>query len=132
MNLEAAMKGKELEEAIDFKKLTIVELQIKIEELKEKYPEAKKLVYITQSALIEADFQMELAGNVEEEPILGRSLQEYELRPEIDISEKTIVNLSACIYLKNVKLTPLSSRNEPVYLEEFILFSDHLLGITMK
>jgi hypothetical protein len=126
------MKGKELEEAIDFKKLTIVELQMKIEELKEKYPEAKKLVYVTQSALIEADFQMELAEKVEDEPMLGRSLQEYELNPEIDISEKTIVNLSACIYLKNVKLIPLSSPNEPIYLDEFILFSDHLLGITMK
>jgi hypothetical protein len=126
------MKGKELEEAIDFKKLTIVELQLKIEELKEKYPEAKKLVYVIQSALIEADFQMELAENVEEEPILGRSLQEYELSPEIDITEKTIVNLSACIYLKDVKLTPLSSPNEHIFMEEFILFSDHLLGITMK
>ncbi|XXM73128.1 hypothetical protein ACQ0QQ_04300 [Lysinibacillus sphaericus] len=126
------MKGKELEEAIDFKKLTIVELQIKIEELKEKYPEAKKLVYVTQSALIEADFQMELAEHLDEEPILGRSLQEYELNPEIDIKEKTIVNLSACIYLKDVKLTPLASPNGPIYLEEFILFSDHLLGFTMK
>ncbi|QWC21133.1 hypothetical protein KJK41_12360 [Bacillus haikouensis] len=126
------MKGEELEEAIDFKKLTIVELQIKIEELKEKYPEATKLVYVTQSALIEADFQMELAENIEEEPILGRSLQEYELSPEIDIKEKTIVNLSACIYLKDAKLTPLSSTNEPIYLEEFILFSDHLLGLTIK
>lgn len=126
------MKGKELEEAIDFKKLTIVELQIKIEELKEKYPKANKLVYVTQSALIEADFQMELAEHLEEEPILGRSLQEYEIRPEIDIKEKTIVNLSACIYLKDVKLIPFSSPNEPTYLEEIILFSDHLLGITMK
>jgi hypothetical protein len=51
------MKGKELEEAIDFKKLTIVELQIKIEELKEKYPEANKLVYVTQSALIKLIFR---------------------------------------------------------------------------
>ncbi len=105
---------------------------MKIEELKEKYPEANKLVYVTQSALIEADFQMELAEHLEEEPILGRSLQEYEIRPEIDIKEKTIVNLSACIYLKDVKLIPFSSPNEPTYLEEFILFSDHLLGITMK
>jgi hypothetical protein len=126
------MKGKQLEEAIDFKKLTMVELQIKIGELKEKYPQAKKLVYVTQSALIEADFQMGLAENVEEEPVLGRALQEYELNPEIDITEKTIVNLSACIYLKDVKLTPLGSHNEPLYLEEFILFSDHLLGITIK
>jgi hypothetical protein len=126
------MKGNELADAVDFKKLTIVELQIKIEELIEKYPEAKKMVFMTQSALIEADFQMELAEDLEEEPILGCALQEYEMSPEIDITDKTIVNLTACIYLKNVKLTPFSSPNEPLYLEEFILFSDHLLGLTIK
>jgi hypothetical protein len=126
------MKGNELADAVDFKKLTIVELQIKFEELKEKYPEAKKLVFMTQSALIEADFQMELAEDLEEEPILGRALQEYEMSPEIDITDKTIVNLTACIYLNNVKFTPFSSPNEPLYLEEFILFSDHLLGLTIK
>ncbi|MFD1736868.1 hypothetical protein ACFSCX_09860 [Bacillus salitolerans] len=37
------MRGKDLLEAIDLKKLTIVELQIKFEELKEKYPEKKRL-----------------------------------------------------------------------------------------
>lgn len=123
------MKGKELLEAVDFKKLTIVELQIKFEELKNKYPE-KKIIFFTQSATIEADFQMQLAENLEEEPILGRALQEYELSPEIDITDKTIINSSACIYLTNVKLTPLSTPNSPMYLEEFILFSDHLLGLT--
>jgi hypothetical protein len=126
------MKGNELADAVDFKKLTIVELQIKFEELKEKYPKAKKMGFLTQSALIEADFQMELAEDLEEEPILGRTLQEYEMSPEIDITDKTIVNLTACIYLYNVKLTPFSSPNEPLYLEEFILFSDHLLGLTIK
>ncbi|UTE76717.1 hypothetical protein [Rossellomorea sp. KS-H15a] len=123
------MKGQELVEAVDFKKLTIVELQMKFEELKDKYPE-KKMIFLTQSATIEADFQMQLAENVEEEPILGRALQEYELSPEIDITDKTIVNSTACIYLTDVKLTPLASPNSPIYLEEFILFSDHLLGLT--
>lgn len=125
------MKGKEMQDAIDFKKLTIVELQSQLEELKEKYPEKQRLKYVTQSAIIEADFPMQLAENVEEEPILGRALQQSELSPEINISDKTILNTAASIYLVNVKLTPLTSPNSPIYLEEFILFSDHLLGLTM-
>ncbi|SDM46753.1 hypothetical protein [Sediminibacillus halophilus] len=125
------MKGEELSEAVDFKKLSIVELQIKFEQLKNKYPKKKKIIFVTQSATIEADFQMQLAENLEEEPILGRALQEYELSPEIDITDKIILNSSACIYLRNVKLTPLTTPNSPIYLEEFILFTDHLLGLTI-
>ncbi|MCA1054134.1 hypothetical protein LCM10_03975 [Rossellomorea aquimaris] len=126
------IKAKEMEQAIDFKKLIIVELQMKFEELREKYPDAKKIVYVTATATIEADFQMQLAEDLEGEPIMGRALQESELNPGIDISDKTLVNPSACIYLSNVKLTPLTAPNEPVYLEEFILFSDHLLGLTVS
>ncbi|MFD1736359.1 hypothetical protein ACFSCX_07255 [Bacillus salitolerans] len=124
------MKGKELVDAIDFKKLTIVELQIKIEQLQERYPERNKIIYVTQIGTIEADLQMQMAETLNQEPILGTALSQYELNPAIDINDKEIVNTTACIYLKNVKLTPFSSLNSPVHLEEFVLFSDHLLGIT--
>ncbi|MDC3413178.1 hypothetical protein NC797_11670 [Aquibacillus sp. 3ASR75-11] len=89
------MQGKDLLKAIDYKKLTIVELQLKIKKLREKYPEKKKLIYVTHSAIIEADFEMELAENLEEEPLIGRAIQEYELYPEIDIKDKRILNTSA-------------------------------------
>ncbi|MFD1736869.1 hypothetical protein ACFSCX_09865 [Bacillus salitolerans] len=73
---------------------------------------------------------MQMTESIEDEPILGNALTQYELNPAIDISEKEILNTTACIYLKNVKLTPLTSPSSPIFLDEFILFSDHLLGIT--
>ena len=126
------MKGNELLEAIDFKKLTVVELQMNFQELQEKYPEQKKMIFVTQSFTIEADLQMQLPEDLNEEPILGSALTQYELNPAIDIKNKELLNTSACIYLKNVKLTPIAVPGSPVYLEEFVLFSDHLLGVTTK
>ncbi|WP_421385309.1 hypothetical protein ACOJQI_11255 [Bacillus salacetis] len=124
------MKGKDLIDAIDFKKLTVVELHLKFEELKNKYPEKKKIVFVTQSAMIEAELKMVMDERPGEEPILENSLTQYEVNPAIDIKDKEILNSTACIYLHNVKLTPFSLPGSPIHLDEFILFSDHLLGIT--
>ncbi len=74
--------------------------------------------------LKESDF------NAEKSP-LGNSLWSYEQEPKTDISNKELINVTSCIYLREVKLTPISNLNAPMFLEEFILFSDHILGITL-
>lgn len=41
---------------------------------------------------------------------LGHSLITAEKEPKIDINEKDVINLKACFYLKDVKLTSFSDQ----------------------
>ncbi|QTM98174.1 hypothetical protein ERJ70_01915 [Sediminibacillus dalangtanensis] len=62
---------------------------------------------------------------------LGHSLVTTERAPKIDIKGKNIINIKSCFYLKDVKLIPITDQSNHFYLNEFILFSDHILGVTL-
>ncbi|WP_270180914.1 hypothetical protein [Alkalihalobacillus sp. CinArs1] len=120
------------EEVIDFKKLTLVEVEGKIEELQVNRPQSSKLVVVTDSMFIEGEFAKELAEDIEKEPILGAALQDYELNPAIDVTDKQLFNVAANVYMKNVTITQIGSPDSKIHLDEFVVFSDHILGYTVK
>lgn len=121
------MKVAELENAIDFKKLTIVDLQIT---LQEKYG-GKRLKFLTTSGFIEADIHTHEPENFDEFPTLGAALGKMETDLNVVVPEKEVLNVHACVYLKDVKITPLASPDTPTYLDEFVLFTDHIMGLTL-
>ncbi|RLL40120.1 hypothetical protein D8M04_19455 [Oceanobacillus piezotolerans] len=116
-----------MDSAIDFKKLMAIELQINLNELNNE----SRFVFVTESALIEGEMNLKESDFNNKLAPLGKSLITTEREPKIDVKEKSIINIKACFYLRDVKLTPFSDQNNPIYLNEFVLFSDHILGVTL-
>ncbi|ASF38955.1 hypothetical protein CEH05_07455 [Halobacillus halophilus] len=116
-----------MESAVDFKKLMAIELQINLGELKND----SKFTFVTESALVEGIMNLQESDFNGISAPLGHSLVTAEREPKIDLNGKNIINVKACFYLSNVKLTPFSDQSNPIYLNEFVLFSDHILGVTL-
>ncbi|MBM7691059.1 hypothetical protein JOC77_000464 [Peribacillus deserti] len=126
------MKGSELNTALDFKKLTIIQLQIVLDELQNQQPEErKKLKILTAGSMIEAEIRTHEPEERETEKPLSKALIQSEKKPLLDITSKEMINVHANLYLKNVTLTPFSDPRSSVQLDEFVLFTDHILGITL-
>ena len=116
-----------MESAVDFKKLMAIELQINLGELHNE----SKFTFVTESAFIEGKMNLQESDFNEKSAPLGNSLITAEREPKIDIKGKNIINIKACFYLKDVKLIPFPDQNNPIHLNEFVLFSDHILGVTL-
>ncbi|QTM98186.1 hypothetical protein ERJ70_01975 [Sediminibacillus dalangtanensis] len=117
-----------IESVVDFKKLMAIELQINLAELKND----SRFTFVTESAFIEGVMNLQESDFNGKSAPLGHSLITTERESKIDVKGKNIMNIKACFYLKDVKLTPFSDKNNPIYLNEFILFSDHILGVTLN
>ncbi|MGM9986804.1 MAG: hypothetical protein ACI35O_06170 [Bacillaceae bacterium] len=126
------MLGKEMNQAVDFKKITILEIELALEEIREQVEEGlqPRLKILTASGFIEATIATTLQTNQTKEPLLSQILTNYEFAPKIDVSEKEIINITACVYLENVIFTPFAT-SAPIKMDELILFTDHILGITL-
>ncbi|MCF6136416.1 hypothetical protein [Pseudalkalibacillus berkeleyi] len=119
------MKAAEMEKAVDFKKLTIVDLQISLQESE------NRLKFVTSTAFIEADVRTHEPESFNDDPTLGRALGKFETNPNVDYSDRDVINIHSCVYLQNVKITPISAPDSATYLDEFVIFTDHILGLAL-
>lgn len=116
-----------IEAVVDFKKIMAIELQINLSELNCN----ARFTFLTESAIIEGEMNLKESDYNETTAPLGHSLMTYEKEPKLDTTGKDFINIKACLYLKDVKLTPFTNQDNPIHLKEFILFSDHILGVTL-
>ncbi|PLT30474.1 hypothetical protein [Peribacillus deserti] len=124
------MKGSNLQSVLDFKKLTVVQLQIILDELQQNQSPKKKLEILTATSIIKGEIRAYEPEEMEKEPILSQALMKSEKEPLLDISTRELINIHACLYLKNVKIQPIASPDTSIHLEELVLFTDHIQGIT--
>ena len=123
--------GHELNQYQDMKKLDIVVIQAILDELQKEKENKRKIIILTSNCYIVTEKINITEPDKEKLPLLDRAVLESE-EVTFRMDNQKFVNMTGMIVLNNVEIIPFTHPDKVMKKESFILYTDHIMGITLS
>jgi len=123
--------GHELNQYQDMKKLDIVVIQAILDELQKEKENKRKIIILTSNYYIVTEKINITEPDKEKLPLLDRAVLESE-EVTFRMDNQKFVNMTGMIVLNNVEIIPFTHPDKVMKKESFILYTDHIMGITLS
>ena len=128
--MNITITGHELNQYQDLKKLDIVVIQAMLNELQKDKERNRKIILYTSSFYITANAINTMEPDKEKLPLLDRAVLESE-EVTFRMDDQKLINMTGMLVLNNVEVTPFTNPDKVIKKESFILFTDHILGVSL-
>ncbi|MEK4520955.1 hypothetical protein MKX96_04865 [Psychrobacillus sp. FSL W7-1493] len=123
--------GHEMNQYQDMKKLDIVIIQAMLNELQKEKEKKRKIIIVTSSSYIVTEKINTEEPDKKKLPLLERAVLESE-EVTFRMENQKFINMTGMIVLNDVEIIPFTHPDKVMKKESFILFTDHILGITLS
>ena len=122
--------GHELNQYQDVKKLDIVVIQAMLNELQKDKENKRKIILYTSNFYVTANAINTMEPDKEKLLLLDRAVLESE-EVTFRMDDQKLINMTGMLVLNNVEITPFTDPDKVIKKESFILFTDHILGVSL-